>query len=291
MSAGGWGSADVERWATREAWCGPEAATTLAEVRRASSRLAGSWGLEVDEVVSFFWEACQSPGLEAADNRAAYVWAVVRKRVSTAAAARDLLQGDRAASTLKSSRGAAVDAEVDAIERAIASAVIEGGDVFALQAKREELLSNAVSLVPVRGDVLEYLEDVASDVTEVNQIAAVETVVAILVDAGWTQGRSARLVETLIAMAEAISTNGTHGYEAIANRLRRRPGAAGRTGLSRTAFLASIRLIFGSRTSEPGVLPRVFGGEDPAKVRQCPRVGALAYAVTGQLPAQVRAAA
>src|SRR5699024_11811718 len=80
---------------------GDRATRTLKEVRRAVARLASSWGLEVDEVVTFFWEALQAPSLTQADNKAAYVWRSVCQQVSTHAAGRDLLQGERAASTLK----------------------------------------------------------------------------------------------------------------------------------------------------------------------------------------------
>lgn len=101
----GWSAIDVERWSLPSSWVGDAAPVTLDEVRRAARRLAASWGLDLDEVVSFFWEALQSPGLATSDNKAAYVWRVVRRRVSTSAAARYLLQGEHAASFLKGSLG------------------------------------------------------------------------------------------------------------------------------------------------------------------------------------------
>jgi len=276
-----WDSSDVVRWLEPSAWVGETGQETLAQVRRVVRRLASSWGLDVDEVVSIVWEVLQSPALEGADNKAAYLWTAVKQRVSTVAAARDLLQSERDASYRKGSRGLQVDAEVDAIEAAIAHAEIHGGDVVALEARRQRLLAESESGVPVRGDVLEFLEDESLDRGGRAEVAAVEVAIEALVAADWSYGRAARLVDTLIAFAESISGNGAPGFEAVANRLRRRPGGVGRTGLARSAWLASIRLVFGSRTGEPGILPRVFEGESAQEVLACARVRALAMQITG----------
>lgn len=276
-----WDSSDVVRWSEPSAWVGEKGQETLAQVRGVVRRLAFSWGLDVDEVVSIVWEMLQSPALGGADNKAAYLWTAVKQRVSTVAAARDLLQSERDASYLKGSLGQDVDAEVDAIEAAIARAHIHGGDVATLEARRQRLLVESESGVPVRGDVLEFLEEESLDSGEGAEVAAVEVAIAALVEAEWSYGRAARVVDTLIAFAESISSNGTTGFEAIANRLRRRPGGIGRTGLSRSAWLAAIRLVFGSRTGEPGVVPRIFNGESAQEVLRCVRLRALARQITG----------
>jgi len=286
----GWTTSDVERWMEPGAWLGDNAVKTLTEVRRAAARLSASWGLEVDEVVSVFWELLQSPSLEGAENKAAYLWTAVKQRVSTVAAARDLLQSEREASYLKGSRGLQVDTEVDAIESAIARAYIHGGDVVELEARRQRLLVESESSVPVRGDVLEFLADEPLGSVTSAEVAAVEVATAVLIDAGWSYGRAARLMDTLIAFAESISANGAAGFEAVANRLRRRPGGVGRTGLSRSGWLAAIRLVFGSRSGEPGILPRMFGGESAQQVRRCERVQALAAQVTGRRDVKQRLA-
>lgn len=271
MAARGWSAADVERWVSPGAWEGPGAVETLAEVRKASSRLAASWGLEVDEVVTFFWEALQAPSLESATNKAAYVWRSVSQQVSTHAAGRDLLQGAREASVLKRD----ISNGVDDVESAVRS-------VRAVDRQRD------VVRVPYRVGDDDVLTAIPANVPVDEPVLAVETVVAVLVDAGWGEGRARRLVDTLVAQAEAISANGVHGFAAIANRLRRREGGAGRGGVSREVWLAAIRLVFGSRRHAPGVLPRVLGGECPTQVRQCPEVVAVAFKVTGRKVAAVR---
>src|SRR5699024_9828916 len=77
----GWTSAEVEEWAQPDSWHGTRGVKTLYEVRSASRSLAMSWRLDVDEVVSIVWETLQSPALGGADNKAAYLWAAVKRRV------------------------------------------------------------------------------------------------------------------------------------------------------------------------------------------------------------------
>lgn len=253
----GWTSVDVERWALPASWNGEEAVTTLGEVRSAARRLALSWNLEVDEVVTFFWEALQSPSLAVSDNKAAYLWRSVCQRVTTCAAARDLLQGERAAAILKSGLSVGDETEFANSSRPVA--------------------------VPFRGPVFDELTNAAAseDVDEPAPIPAVTTVVEALLAAGWAPNRATLVVDSVVAAAETISYNGAGGYQAIANRLRRRPGNGGIAGLSRHQWLALIRLTFGSRTGEPGIAPRVLQGEDPSQVLESVAVRNLAHIVTG----------
>lgn len=270
MARRGWTSDDVERWADPGVWVGDRAVGTLMEVRSAASRLASSWGLEVDEVVTFFWEALQSSSLSGADNKAAYVWQSVRRRVSTCAAGRDFLQGEREANLLKGPRAPV------------------GGDESDFRGGRR---AGGVE-TPFRGPVFDELTNVAGDggSQDNGRIPAIDVAISVLIIAGWGRARATQVVESLGACAERISLNGATGFEAIANRLRRRPGNGGMAGLSRQQWLAAIRLVFGSRTSDPGVLPRVLGGETPQSVAECPQVLRLAQKVTSRTVQPARAA-